>query len=322
MSGSKLRNYFLLHFIVFIWGWTAVLGKLITLPAVKLVWLRLPIAVSGILVYMLWKRISLRVGLKNFLTYSGIGLIVAIHWIFFYGAVKLSNVSVTLACFSTISIFTALLEPLLYKRKVRMYELFFGLIVIAALVLIFFVGKKEESVFLLAVRSFFDEGKNYELGMLFGVLAALTSSLFSILNGVLVNRKNEQHEPASMSLWELTGGFLGMTIYVLFANPYSGELIGMSTENFVWMLTLGLVCTSLPFLISMNILKTLSPYTISLTLNLETVYGILFAWFIFHEDKQMSLWFYIGAALILSTLALNAWFKAREERKQTELRAD
>ncbi|MGL4598375.1 MAG: DMT family transporter [Bacteroidia bacterium] len=321
MTGSKLRNYFLLHFIVFIWGWTAVLGKLITLPAVKLVWLRLPIAISGILIYMLWKKVSLRIDLKNFFIYSGVGLIVAIHWIFFYGAVKLSNVSVTLACFSTISIFTAILEPILYKRKVRMYELFFGLMVISALMLIFFVGKKDEPVFLRSIQTFFNAGKNYELGMLFGVLAAFTSSLFSTLNGMLINQKNAHHEAASMSLWELTGGFLGMTIYVLLANPYTGELIGMSTENFIWMLTLGLVCTSLPFLISMNILKTLSPYTIALTLNLETVYGILFAWFIFQEDKQMSLWFYIGAALILSTLALNAWFKAREERKQTELPA-
>jgi drug/metabolite transporter (DMT)-like permease len=287
------RNYFLLHFIVFIWGWTAILGKLITLPAVKLVWLRLPIALIGILAYLLILRKPLLTSLRNTGIYLATGLVVAIHWICFYEAIKASNVSVTLACFSTGSLFTAFIEPLFFKRKIKSYELVFGAMVIGALCIIFRVETQ------------------YTTGIILGILAALTSSVFGVLNGFYVKRG---HDGVHISLYEMFGGLLGMTCFVLIAHPYPGPLIEMSQENFWYLLLLGLVCTSLPFLISLRILKTISPYTVSLTLNLETVYGIIFAYFIFHEDKQLTVYFYIGAAIILSTVFLNGWMKSREKK--------
>lgn len=288
------RNYLLLHFIVFIWGWTAILGKAISLPSVKLVWLRIPIALSGILAYLLITRKPLLTSRKNTLLYLATGLVVAVHWMSFYASIKFSNVSVTLACFSTGSLFTAFIEPLFFKRKISAYELIFGGMVVAALCLIFGVETQ------------------YTLGIVLGVVAALTSSIFGVLNGYMVKRG---HNGTLISLYEMAGGFIGMSIFVLIARPWDGPLLMMSQQDFWLLLLLGIVCTSVPFLISLSILKTISPYTVSLTLNLETLYGIVFAYFIFHEDKQLTGYFYIGAAIILSTVFLNGWMKMRQKEK-------
>lgn len=288
---SKAGNYFLLHFIVFIWGWTAILGKGIELPAFQLVWLRMPIALAGIFLFMIIRRQRLYASVKNLKVYFGIGLIVALHWITFYGAIKVSNVSVTLACFSTGSLFSAFIEPVFFKRKIRLYEIVLGLLVVAALVLIFSVETQ------------------YVWGMILGILAALTSSLMGVFNGMLVRNG---HSGPLVSLYEMTGGFLGLSIYVLLFRPWDGGLFTMTTTDFWLLLVLGIACTSVPFLISLHVLKTISPYTVSLTLNLETLYGIVFAYFIFHEDKQLTTTFYVGSGIILSTIFLNGWIKYRE----------
>lgn len=290
MSENR-RNYLLLHLIVFIWGWTAILGKTITLPAVKLVWLRLPIALIGIIIYLLIRRKPIGTAPKNAFKYLAIGLIVALHWICFYSAIKESNVSVTLACFSIGSLFTALIEPIFLKRKIRLYEIVFGLMVAAALMLIFQVETQ------------------YQWGIFLGVMAALTSSIFGVLNGFMVQRG---HNGTHISLYEMLGGFLGMTVFVLIAKPWIGPYFEMSGHNLFYLIILGIAATAVPFLISLSILKTISPYTISLTLNLETLYGIVFAYFIFHEEKQLTGMFYIGAAIILSTVFLNGYMKSRK----------
>ena len=290
MSENR-RNYLLLHLIVFIWGWTAILGKTITLPAVKLVWLRLPIALIGIIIYLLIRRKPIGTAPKNAFKYLAIGLIVALHWICFYSAIKESNVSVTLACFSIGSLFTALIEPIFLKRKIRLYEIVFGLMVAAALMLIFQVETQ------------------YQWGIFLGVMAALTSSIFGVLNGFMVQRG---HNGTHISLYEMLGGFLGMTVFVLIAKPWIGPYFEMSGHDLFYLIVLGIAATAVPFLISLSILKTISPYTISLTLNLETLYGIIFAYFIFHEEKQLTGMFYIGAAIILSTVFLNGYMKSRK----------
>ena len=290
MSENR-RNYLLLHLIVFIWGWTAILGKTITLPAVKLVWLRLPIALIGIIIYLLIRRKPIGTAPKNAFKYLAIGLIVALHWICFYSAIKESNVSVTLACFSIGSLFTALIEPIFLKRKIRLYEIVFGLMVAAALMLIFQVETQ------------------YQWGIFLGVMAALTSSIFGVLNGFMVQRG---HNGTHISLYEMLGGFLGMTVFVLIAKPWIGPYFEMSGHDLFYLIVLGIAATAVPFLISLSILKTISPYTISLTLNLETLYGIIFAYFIFHEEKQLTGMFYIGAPIILSTVFLNGYMKSRK----------
>lgn len=288
------RNYLLLHFIVFIWGWTAILGKVITLNAFKLVWLRIPIAFAGILAFLLITRKPIATTPQNAWKYLATGLIVALHWICFYAAIKESNVSVTLACFSTGSLFTALIEPIFLKRKIRLYEIVFGIMVVGALCLIFGVET------------------HYKFGIILGVLAALTSSIFGVINGYMVQRG---HNGTIISLYEMLGGFIGMTVFVLLLKPklWDGPWLAMSSDDLFYLLVLGIAATTVPFLISLYILKTISPYTVSLTLNLETVYGIIFAYFLFEEHQQLSGYFYLGAAIILSTVFLNGWMKMRQK---------
>lgn len=279
---------------MFIWGWTAILGKAIELPALQLVWLRMPIALAGIFLFMILRRQSVITSVRNLGIYFAIGLIVALHWITFYGSIKASNVSVTLACFSTGSLFSAFVEPFFFKRRIRLYEIVFGLMVVGGLVMIFSVETR------------------YAWGIVLGILAAFTSSLMGVFNAMLVRNG---HNGSVVSLYEMTGGFIGLSIYVLLAHPWPGGYFTMTTSDLGYLLLLGIVCTTVPFLISMHVLKTISPYTVSLTLNLETLYGIIFAYFIFHEDKQLTGWFYIGSSIILSTIFLNGWIKYREQAR-------
>ena len=206
----KTRNLFLLHFIVFIWGWTAVLGKIITLPALQMIWIRVMIAFVGILGYTLYMKTPLFPPRKIILQLLGIGLIVGLHWICFYGAVKASNVSVTLACFSSCALFTSLTEPLFYKKKMLWYELFFGLVVIGALLLIFKVETE------------------YTLGILLGIGAALTSSIMSVVNSIM-SRKNI--DAGLISVYEMIGCWSCISIFLLVLEPETATFSGISSSD-------------------------------------------------------------------------------------------
>ena len=307
---AKTTNFLLLHFIVFIWGWTAVLGKIITLPFIKLVWIRVFIAMFGMLVYALAKGASLKVSGRSLAQFIGIGIIVGIHWICFYGAVKLSNVSVTLACFSTGTLFTAFIEPIFFRRRILWYEIFFGLVVIGALLMIFNVETQ------------------YKLGMALGVGAALTSSLMAVLNGMMMKQQVEEnevmpqvidaekkkiksaHDPAVMSFYEMIGCAFCLSVALIATEPFNGDFFNVSGHDWFYIFVLAICCTTVPFVIGVQILKEISPYTVSLTLNLETIYGILFAFFIFRDSETMSLTFYTGALIILSTIFANAALKS------------
>ena len=210
------------------------------------------------------------------------------HCIFFYFSIKESNVSVTLACFAAGSLFTAFIEPLFFKRKVLWYEILFGLLVMGSLWMIFRVETR------------------YTIGIILGIAAALTSSVFGVMNGVLVQ---QGRSPSAVSFYEMLGGMIVMTLYIVLTEPMDGTLFRMSGESLFYLLVLGIVCTSVPFLIGIHILKAISPYTVSLTLNLETVYGIIFAYFIYNEYEQMTATFYIGTLIILSTIFANAALK-------------
>lgn len=285
---TTLRHFILLHFIVFIWGWTAVLGKLITLPALQLTWIRVMLALVGMLVYVWYRKIKLKTTPATFFKLLGIGFVVGLHWMCFYGAVKVSNVAVTLACFSAGTLFTSLMEPLFFKRKVLWYELIFGIIVIGALLLIFNLET------------------HYALGMLLGVLAALTSSFMAVSNS-LVSRKNLS--AGMISVYEMIGCLACISIFTFFKDPAQATFSGISTHDWIWLIVLGIGCTTLPFIIGVSILKNISPYTMSLTLNLETIYGILFAWLIFSDSEVMSGGFYAGTAIILGVVVADTYMK-------------
>ncbi|MBI4931380.1 MAG: DMT family transporter [Bacteroidetes bacterium] len=285
---QNTRSLLLLHLIVFLWGWTAVLGKIITLPTLQMIWIRVIIAFAGILGYAFYKKTSLLPSGKTILQLLAIGLLVGLHWICFYGAVKASNVSVTLACFSTGTLFTSLIEPLFYKRKILFYEILFGLIVIGVLLMIFNVETK------------------YFWGIMLGIGAALTSSFMAVVNSIM-SRRGLKAE--MISVYEMIGCWACISVFLFAMEPQTATFFNISSTDWFYMIVFAVFCTTIPFIIGVAILKNISPYTMSLTLNLETIYGILFAFFIFSDTEHMSPTFYFGAAIILAVVCADAYIK-------------
>ena len=283
------KDHLLLHLIVFIWGWSPIFGKAISVEAFQLVWYRILITLCVLAIYFFTFKISLKVTKKNFWVLSGIGVVIAFHWFCFYNAIKVSNVSITLVAFSTGTLFTSIIEPIFYKRKFYLYEMFFGLLIIGAIALIFSVETQ------------------YYLGIIFGMLAALTSSLFTVWNGLLVRKT----ESPVITFYELLGGIVSLSLYLLVTGEFSKEFFVVTTKDIFFLAIFCVVGTAFPFVASVNLLKRLSPYTVTLTVNLETVYGIIFAFLLWPETEKMKPSFYIGAGIILLVIFANALLKAK-----------
>lgn len=295
MLSDNTKSYLHLHLIVFIWGFTAILGALISLDALPLVWFRMLFAVGFIAVFIYFKKLSLRVSKKSLLQFIFAGLIIALHWFTFFKAIKVSNVSVTLACLSTGAFFASLLEPILYGKKVVWYEVFLGILVIVGLYIIFNV-----------------EG-NYWEGIILALISAFLSALFAVINSKFV----KEHDATVISFYELAGGVFFFSIFLLFGNSFNADFFQLTTQDFVYLLILSSVCTAYAFIASTSVMKFLSPYTVMLTINLEPIYGIILAVLIFKEKEQMSFEFYIGALIILFTVLLNVIIKSRKKSVQS-----
>ena len=287
MPNDKLKNYLQLHFIIFIWGFTAILGKLISIDAIPLVWYRMLIASLFVLLYIVLKKFSLRVSLKTLSLFVLGGGLIMMHWWTFFQAIKVSNVSITLAMMSTGAFFTAILEPIWYKRKVIWYELVFGLIVIVGLYIIFKVEKA------------------YLSGILLALTSALLSSIFSLLNSKLV----KQHNPSVISFYELLAGSFFLTLFLSANKDFSQEFFQLNSSDWIFILILAIICTAYAFITSVKVMKFISPYTVMLSINMEPVYGILLAYFILGETEKMSTSFYLGAGVILCTVIANGVLK-------------
>lgn len=293
---STTKHFLLLHFIIFIWGWTPILGRAISLQALPLVWHRMWIAVVAVFLYLLFKKVKFIVSTKSIVQFAGVGIIIVLHWLCFYGAIKASNVSVTMACFSCGALFTAFIEPFFLKRKINYTEVFFGILAVLALSIIFSIDSK------------------YRHGMGLAILAALGSAIFSVLNSLLVQKQNAY----IISFYELLFGFIGLTIAFIFTPNFQTEATSITSSDFLFLLLLGIVCTAFPFIVSVNIMKYISPYTVNLSVNLESVYGIILAYFIFGNDEKMNLRFYIGTGIILAILVANALVKKYRNKGKNE----
>ncbi|WP_298767522.1 DMT family transporter [uncultured Polaribacter sp.] len=293
MPENKLKNYLLLHFIVFIWGFTAILGALITIDAIPLVWFRMALAVVMIIIYFLIRKKSFRIDKKAILKFFFTGTIIALHWIFFFKAIKVANVSVALVTMSTGAFFTALIEPLFFKRRIKTIELLLGLMVITGLYIIF----KFES--------------EYKLGILYALIASFLGAVFAVLNGLFVKK----HKADTISLYQLFFGVLFISIYLLWSNQLNASFFIVSKMDWLYLFILSSICTAYAFIASVNIMKYISPYTVMLTVNLEPVYAIILALFIFGEKEQMSTNFYFGAFIVLFVVLLNGTLKNRTTLK-------
>jgi drug/metabolite transporter (DMT)-like permease len=286
----KNKNLLLLHFIVLIWGWSPILGKLLNLEGViayQLVWFRMLLTVITVASYLFFTKQSIKLPKNDIFKLIGIGTIIAFHWFCFYNAINVSNVSVTLVAFATGTLFTSIIEPIFYKRKIIRYEIGFGMVIIGAIAMIFKVETQ------------------YTLGILFGMLAALTSSFFTVFNGLLVKRI-----PSSIiAFYELGGGFLALTIYLLFTGTFTTSFFHLTPTAWAWMTLFSIVGTAFPFIASVNLMKKISPYTVTLTVNLETIYGIIIAYFLWKKDESMTTGFYLGTLIILATILGNGILK-------------
>jgi drug/metabolite transporter (DMT)-like permease len=296
-ENNYLKSYLNLHFIVFIWGFTAVLGALITVREASLVWYRMGLAGIFLVIYLLYKKQSLRLPLKSVVKLILVGFLIAIHWIYFFKAINVSNVAITLAMFSMGAFFASILEPLIYKRKMLWYEVLFGLIIIAGLFIIMQVEIK------------------YLEGILYALFSVFIGVLFTLFNGKLI----QQHDSTVITVYEFFAGFLFVSVYLLFDGKFNAQFFQISGTDWMLILVLASICTAYAFTASVHVMKRLSPYTVMLTTNLEPVYGIVLAYFIIGEDEKMSMPFYIGSTLILITVILNGVIKNKiKAKKQLE----
>ncbi|MEC4114553.1 DMT family transporter [Myroides pelagicus] len=295
MQEGNIRSYIYLHLIVFVWGFTAILGQLITLDALPLVWYRILIAVLTLGTVFLFTKQSLKVSKNKLIQFLAAGVVIALHWLTFFWAIKVSNISITLACLSTGAFFASILEPIILKRKIDLVEMILGVVVIGALALIFSVSL------------------DHVFGIVLGLIAASLSALFSIINSKLVKHSS----PSIITFYEMVGGVLILSVFLLFTGGFTIEFFQVEAIDWFWLIVLGVFCTAFAFIGSVMILKDLSPFTVMLTINLEPVYGILLALLIFKDDEKMNATFYFAAALILSTVIINGLIKNRKRRKLT-----
>jgi drug/metabolite transporter (DMT)-like permease len=293
---ARRNALLLLHLTVFIWGFTGILGKLIQehQSTLQLVYTRTLIAMVGLGAAALWLRRSLSPNTPDLKHYLLTSLIITAHWITFYGAIEISTASIAVACLSTSTVFTALLEPLWFKRRIRAYEVVLGLVVVAALLLIFGL----ESV--------------HRNGIIVATLSALFSAWFNIVNAVLIKRG----DALRIGFYEMAGAALTMAVYLLLTNGLPPPVWELPTTTVIWHLLLGLVCTSFAFVAGIAVMRQLSPFTVVLTVNLEPIYTIIIALLIWGSDEKLRTGSYIGIALILACLMANAWFQGKRDRAE------
>jgi len=286
---SKYKYHIWLHITVLIFGLTGVLGKLITIDSYLLVWYRVGIALICLMGYFMVTKFSLKISKKELIKTLLVGVVIAVHWVTFFEAIKQSNVSVALVCFSSSTLFTALLEPLYFKRRIKLYELIFGVLIITGLYFIFSFEFK------------------YLVGMILSVVSAALASWFTVLNGVLIKKTNAK----LISFYELLGAFIVVSIYLLVNNGLDLSRFTVPVQDIKWLLILGTLCTAFAFIMSVEVMKKISPYTVTISVNLEPIYSIILALIIWPESETMSFGFYMGTLIVIATIFLNAVLKKR-----------
>ncbi|MFT7442943.1 MAG: drug/metabolite transporter (DMT)-like permease [Maribacter sp.] len=294
MLENKLKNYLLLHLIVFIWGFTAILGALITIDAIPLVFFRMGLAVLFIAVYFLITKKSFYLDKTGLLKFLFTGIVIATHWIFFFKAIKVSNVSVALVTMSTGAFFTSLLEPIFFKRKIKLLEIVLGLLVIVGLYIIF------------------NFESQYQLGIFYALIASFLGSLFAVLNGLFIKR----YDANRISFYQLLFGVLFVTVYLLINNRFSIAFFDLSNLDWMYLVILSSICTAYAFIASVKVMEYLSPYTVMLTINLEPIYAIILALFIFGDKEKMNPEFYLGACIVLGVVLVNGIISNKSKFKE------
>jgi drug/metabolite transporter (DMT)-like permease len=301
----RLKDFIELHFVIFLWGFTAILGKLITIPAVELVALRTLITALALGAIIYKFRTPFRLGGNKVFKIVGVGLLIAAHWILFFAAARVSSVSICLIGMATCSLWTAFLEPLFTKSKIKPHEILLALLILVGLYIIF----RNETEF------------NSMLGLGMAIGSALLASIFTIINAKLA----KQIPSTTITFYEMIGACLGTVLFFPIYTAYfveSGQLnFSLIPMDWVYLLVLTLACTVYAYTAGVRLMQRISAYTMNLTVNLEPVYGIILALFIFDEGEQMSSGFYFGASVVLLSVfiypVLDSYAERRKKLKHT-----
>lgn len=293
------KAFLQLHIAIFLAGFTAVLGKLILLNEAMLVWYRLLFSTIGFY-FILKAQAQLKIlPIKEMLKIAGVGAVIALHWLCFYGSVKYGNISIALVCLSAMAFFTAFIEPLFFRRKIDWFEVLLGILAIIGIYIIF------------------DFHPQYKLGILFGILAALGSSIFPVFNKALL----KNYSPKLLTFYELGGGFVFLSLILpVYLHFFPAAYYLPNATDWAWMAVLVIACTIVAFALQLNALRKISPFTSTLSYNLEPLYGIIMGFVFFNEGQHFNGKFYIGISIIMITILLHAanmfWKRRNIQRKQ------
>ena len=297
----RLKDFLELHFIIFLWGFTAILGKLISIPAVELVAIRTLITCASLALIIKFRGGLFRVGSIPFLKMLGVGFLIAAHWILFFASARVASISISLAGLATASLWTALLEPIFTKKKIKPHEILLAILIMIGLYVIF--------------QFEFD----HAVGIVMAVGSALMAAIFTIIN----SRLTKKYPAATITCYEMGGACLATVLffplYLAYFTPNAALDFSLSAMDWVWLMILTLVCTVYAYTGGVRLMQRISAFAMNLTVNLEPVYGILLAWIIFGESEQMSMGFYYGAMIILAAVfiypILDSWYERRMKSK-------
>jgi len=287
---ARYKYHILLHLIIFVWGFTGILGKLIHLDSFVIVWHRILIAFVSLAIGLWVLKKPMKISSwKQLLATLGVGLIVAVHWLMFYKSIQLSTASLGVLCLSTTTLHVTWLEPIVMKRKFSWIEFCLGTIVIYGIYIV----------------SGNFSAQDYE-ALAYGLTSALCAALFAVFNARLAK---DGISSSAITLHEMGMGLVFLTLILIFQGDFGPELFVMTGTDLAWLLFLGIICTSVAFLLTIDVVKKLGAFTVSLSINLEPVYTILLAVIILKEHKLLGPDFYVGAILIILVVLANAGIK-------------
>jgi len=304
---KELKYQIILHFIVLIWGLTGILGDYIKLPtfsdfgfeinqatiSFKIVFFRTLIAACSLFLIGFFIKSKVKLNMKQILVLLGVGCIIGLHWFSFFYAIKVSTVSIGVVCMTLSTLFTSFLEPLIFKRKVRFSEIIISVVIIIGITIIFGFEFK------------------YALGITFGIISACFASLFTVLNGVFI----KTIPSFKITKFEMLGAAVFTGICLFFFNEWHWTLFDISGENAYYLIILALVCTTFAFMVSVWVMKHVTPFTVSVSINMEPIYTVLVALALNPLKEKMSAGFYIGGGLILLAIFVNAYLKKIQRKK-------
>ena len=276
--------------MVLILGFTGILGKLISLKAIHLVWYRMGIACISLATFLFLKKQLFSINKKDFIEILGVGALVTIHWLCFFESIKVSNVSVAVVCMATSSLFSAIIEPIFFKRKVLIYEIIMAIIVFIALA--FMMGLETQ----------------YIIGYCFGITAALFGTLFTLFNAKYIKKVGA----AQITMIEMLSGTIIISCWLLFSEDYTIFTSILSTQDLLYLIVLGTLCTAIVFVWMTEIMRHITPYSLIMAINLEPIYSITLAIIIFGNNEIMSSSFYIGSAIIIAVVFFEGYLKNKQ----------